>query len=31
MSLKPEWVEYSNEEIEDLIVKLYREATPPAK
>lgn len=31
MSLKPDWVEYSNEEIEDLIVKLYREGNSTSK
>ncbi|MDI9623293.1 MAG: 30S ribosomal protein S15 [Methanothermobacter sp.] len=31
MKIKPDWVEYSNEEIEELIIKLYREGNPPSK
>ncbi|MBC7100725.1 30S ribosomal protein S15 [Methanothermobacter tenebrarum] len=31
MKIKPDWVEYSNEEIEELIIKLYKEGNPPSK
>jgi len=31
MKIKPDWVEYSAEEIEELITKLYREGNPPSK
>lgn len=28
---KPDWVDYSKEEIEELVVKLYKEGHPPSK
>ncbi len=31
MKIKPDWVEYSNEEIEELIIKLYREGSSTSR